>query len=130
MAHKNSLLTKRREPKPTNSACAEFANQNAGFIGGKTFQGENRQTVREFGFAEFWSFVPLQRKTQCLRQNLVAKAAKTSLPYILSTLLKVEFSCFLKSSKNEALCRKSKALCLKYQNGSELVNSMVFPVIG
>ena len=109
MAHKNSLLTKRREPKPTNSACAEFANQNAGFIGGKTFQGENRQTVREFGFAEFWSFVPLQRKTQCLRQNLIAKAAKTSLPYILSTLLKVEFSCFLKSSKNEALCHKKPA---------------------
>lgn len=36
---------------------------------------ENRRTVPEFGFAEFWSFVPLQRKTQCLRQNLVAKAA-------------------------------------------------------
>ena len=33
----------------------------------------NRRTVPEFGFAEFWSFVPLQRKTQCLRQNLVAK---------------------------------------------------------
>ena len=31
MAHKNSLLTKRREPKPTNSACAEFANQNTEF---------------------------------------------------------------------------------------------------
>ena len=29
MAHKNSLLTKRREPKPTNSACAEFANQKS-----------------------------------------------------------------------------------------------------
>ena len=28
---------------------------------------------QEFGFAEFLSFVPLQRKTQCLRQNLVAK---------------------------------------------------------
>ena len=27
--------------------------------------------------AEFLSFVPLQRKTQCLRQNLIAKAAKT-----------------------------------------------------
>ena len=31
MAHKNSLLTKRREPKLPNSACAEFANQNAEF---------------------------------------------------------------------------------------------------
>ena len=56
LTHKNSLLTKRREPKPTNSACAEFANQNAGFIGGKTFQGENRQTIQEFCFAEFFSF--------------------------------------------------------------------------
>ena len=55
LAHKNSLLTKRREPKPTNSACAEFANQNAGFI-----------LSPEFGFAEFLSFVPLQRKTQFL----------------------------------------------------------------
>ena len=45
MAHKNSLLTKRREPKPTNSACAEFANQKAGSISGKTFQSENRQTI-------------------------------------------------------------------------------------
>ena len=59
---------------------AEFGKKNAGFIGGKTFQGENRRTVPEFGKAEFWSFVPLQRKTQCLRQNLVAKAAKTPLP--------------------------------------------------
>ena len=41
MAPKKPLLTKRREPKPTNSAYAEFANQNAGFIGGKTFQSEN-----------------------------------------------------------------------------------------
>ena len=38
---------------------------------------ENRQTVQEFCFAEFLSFVPLQRKTQYLRQNLIAKAAKT-----------------------------------------------------
>ena len=30
LAHKNSLLTKSPEPKPTNSAYAEFANQNAG----------------------------------------------------------------------------------------------------
>ena len=67
MAPEKPLLTKRRKPKP----------QTAGFIGGKTFQGENRQTIPEFGFAEFWSFVPLQKKTQCLRQNLVAKAAKT-----------------------------------------------------
>ena len=33
----------------------------------------NRQTIQEFCFAEFLSFVPLQRKTQCLRQNLIAK---------------------------------------------------------
>ena len=26
--------------------------------------------------AEFWSFVPLQRETQCLWQKLIAKAAK------------------------------------------------------
>ena len=50
LTHKNSLLTKRREPKPTNSACAEFANQNAGFIGG------NRHTIQEFCFAEFLRF--------------------------------------------------------------------------
>ena len=35
----------------------------------------NRQTIAKS--AAFCSFVPLQRKTQCLRQNLVAKAAKT-----------------------------------------------------
>ena len=29
--------------------------------------------------AEFWSFLPLQRETQCLWQNLVAKAAKAKL---------------------------------------------------
>ena len=56
LAHKNSLLTKRCEPKPTNSACAEFANQNAGSINEKTFQSENRRTVQEFCFAEFLSF--------------------------------------------------------------------------
>ena len=48
LAFEKPLLTKRRKPKPPNSACAEFV-----------------------------GFVPLQRKTQCLRQNLVAKAAKT-----------------------------------------------------
>ena len=32
---------------------------------------------REFGLAEFPSFVPLQRETQCLWQKLIAKAAKT-----------------------------------------------------
>ena len=36
---------------------------------------ENRQTIAKS--AAFCSFVPLQRKTQFLRQNLVAKAAKT-----------------------------------------------------
>ena len=46
LAPEKPLLTKRREPKPTNSACAEFV-----------------------------GFVPLQKKTQCLRQNLIAKAA-------------------------------------------------------
>ena len=35
---------------------AEFGEKNAGFIGGKTFQGGNRRTVPEFGKAEFWSF--------------------------------------------------------------------------
>ena len=54
LAHKMPLLTKRREPKPTNSAYAEFANQNAGSIGGKTFQGENRQTIAKS--AAFCSF--------------------------------------------------------------------------
>ena len=36
---------------------AEFANQNAGFIGEKTFQGENRQTIpriRLRRILEFW----------------------------------------------------------------------------
>ena len=41
LAPKKPLLTKRREPKPPNSACAEFGTQIAGFKGGKTFQGEN-----------------------------------------------------------------------------------------
>ena len=57
LAHKMPLLTKRREPKPTNSAYAEFANQNAGFIGGKTFQGGNRHTIpriRLRRILEFW----------------------------------------------------------------------------
>ena len=57
LAPEKPLLTKSHEPKP----------QTAGF------KGENRHTIQEFCFAEFLSFVPLQRKTQCLRQNLVAK---------------------------------------------------------
>ena len=45
LAPKKPLLTKRRKPKPTNSAYAEFGKKNAGFKGGKTFQSENRHTV-------------------------------------------------------------------------------------
>ena len=62
LAHKNSLLTKRREPKPTNSACAEFANQNAGFIGGKTFQGENRQTIPRIRLRRILKFCAFAKK--------------------------------------------------------------------
>ena len=102
MAHKNSLLTKRREPKPTNSACAEFANQNAGFIGGKTFQGENRQTIAKS--AAFCSF-----GTRQLHKLRVFRCQNVS-PFCLTTLQKVEFPCFFKSSKTQALCHKPK-LC-------------------
>ena len=86
LAHKNSLLTKRREPKPTNSACAEFANQNANAVSQslriqlalnslirtpvslaeKHSKAKTGKLSPEFGFAEFLSFVPLQRKTQFL----------------------------------------------------------------
>ncbi|MBO8458362.1 MAG: hypothetical protein IAA81_09095 [Spirochaetes bacterium] len=45
LAPKKPRLTKGRKPKPPNSACAEFGTQIAGFKGGKTFQGENRQTI-------------------------------------------------------------------------------------
>ena len=62
LTHKNSLLTKRREPKPTNSACAEFANQNAGFIGGKTFQGENRQTIPRIRLRRILEFCAFAEK--------------------------------------------------------------------
>ena len=71
LAHKNSLLTKRREPKP----------QTAGFIGGKTFQGENRQTLKFCAFA---------------KKNAVSLTKQ---------------GC--KGCQNEALCRKSEALCHK-----------------
>ena len=56
LAPKKPQLTKSRAPKPTNSAYAEFANQNAGSTGENAYQGGNRRTVPEFGKAEFCSF--------------------------------------------------------------------------
>ena len=104
LAHKNSLLTKRREPKPTNSACAEFANQNAGFITGKLSS--------EFGFAEFWSFLPLQRETQCLWQNLVAKAAKARLSLLFDYFAKSRVCLALlnQKKKTDTAARKPEQL--------------------
>ena len=89
-----------REPKPTNSACAEFANQNAGFIGGKTFQGENRQTNAKS--AAFCSF-----GTRQLHKLRVFRCQNVS-PFCLTTLQKVEFPCFFKSSKTQALCHNQR----------------------
>ena len=91
-----------REPKPTNSACAEFANQNAGFIGGKTFQGENRQTNAKS--AAFCSF-----GTRQLHKLRVFRCQNVS-PFCLTTLQKVEFPCFFKSSKTQALCHKQSSV--------------------
>ena len=73
LAHKNSLLTKRREPKPTNSACAEFANQNAGFIGGKTFQGENRQTIPRIRLRRILEFCAFAGKNAVYLANQSCK---------------------------------------------------------
>ena len=63
MAHKNSLLTKRREPKPTNSACTEFANQTLNSLirtpvslAEKHSKAKTGKLSPEFGFAEFSGF--------------------------------------------------------------------------
>ena len=108
MAHKNSLLTKRREPKPTNSACAEFANQNAGFIGGKTFQGENRQTIPRIRLRRILKFCAFAKKNAVSLTNQGCKGCQNVSPFCLTTLQKVEFPCFFKSSKTQALCHNQK----------------------
>ena len=88
LAHKNSLLTKRREPKPTNSACAEFANKNAGFIGGKTFQGGNRHNYPRIRLRRILGFCAFAKKNAV---SLINQGCK--------------------GCQNEALCRKNEALC-------------------
>ena len=89
LAHKNSLLTKRREPKPTNSACAEFANQNADFIGGKTFQGENRQTIPRIRLRRILEFCAFAKKNAVSLTNQGRKGCQ-----------------------NEALCSGKQKLCV------------------
>ena len=57
-------------------------------------KAETGKQSQEFGFAEFLSFVPLQRKTQYLRQNLIAKAAKTVKTKKLGTVPEFGFAEF------------------------------------
>ena len=79
---------------------------------------KNGKLSPEFGFAEFWSFVPLQRKTQFLRQTKVAKAAKAKtgklsqkaqLFAVLAQGVCTRDGFFDAKTK---LCAQEKALCL------------------
>ena len=81
-------LTKSPKPKP----------QTAGIKGENAYRSGNRQTVREFGFAEFSGF-----GTRQLYKRWLFRCQNAS-PFCLTTLQKVEFPCFFKSSKTKAPC--------------------------
>ena len=65
LASKMPLLTKSSKPKPRKKMPVSLAEKHS--------KAKTGKQSPEFGFAEFWSFVPLQRKTQFLWQNLIAK---------------------------------------------------------
>ena len=71
LASKKPYLTKRPKPKPRIQLTLNSAIKMPPPQAKKTVQAINRRTVAKS--VAFCSFVPLQRKTQCLRQNLVAK---------------------------------------------------------
>ena len=56
------------------SRILELLHKAVGKTGVTRCKSGNRQTLQEFCFAEFLSFLPLQRETQCLWQKLIAKA--------------------------------------------------------
>ena len=58
----------------------------------------------EFGFAEFWSF-----GTRLLHKRWLFRCQNVS-PFCLTTLQKVEFPCFFKSSKTQALCHNQSSV--------------------
>ena len=68
MAHKKPLLTKRPKPKPRKKMPVSKARTGV--------QSQNSALPNNAKSVAFCSFVPLQRKTQFLWQNLIAKAAK------------------------------------------------------
>ena len=73
-------------------------------IGVSRRKSGNRQTIQEFCFAEFLRFLPLQRETQCLWQNLVAKVLwhikSRCLPKAVSQSLRIQLTL-----NSETACR-------------------------
>ena len=77
---KSHTLPKAPSQSPEFSG-AEFGKKNAGFIGGKTFQSENRHTIQEFCFAEFlrfcsWLFLKQEfPDAKAVNRQTIAKSA-------------------------------------------------------
>ena len=125
LAQKKPLLTKRPKPKPTNSALASKKpyitkshepkprKKNAGSTGGKTFQGENRQTIQEFCFAEFLSF--------CTRLLIKQEFPDAKAP------LSLKFSRFFKSEVCPALPKQPKQY--KQETGKLSQKAQLFAVL-